>query len=67
MFYSLSRECARPTTPKTWEPGGDVRVVVGTHLSGVDGVAPRWGRPKTLLREAEDAVPKVAARIYPKP
>jgi hypothetical protein len=25
VFYSVSRECSRPTTPKTWEPGGDVR------------------------------------------
>jgi hypothetical protein len=33
VFYSLSRECGRPTTPKMWEPGGDVRVVVGEHLA----------------------------------
>lgn len=61
VFYSLSRECARPTSPKTWEPGGDVRVVVGEHLAGVDAREPKWGRPTTLLRESEDGVPKVVA------
>lgn len=61
VFYSLSRECSRPTTPQTWEPGGDVRVIVGEHLAGLDGYVPKWGKPKTLIPESVDGVPKVVA------
>jgi len=37
------------------------RVVVGQHLARMDSTPPKWGRPTTLLREAEDGVPKVVA------
>jgi hypothetical protein len=36
LFYSLSRECNRPTEPKTWEPGGDVRIIVVGHTVQVE-------------------------------
>jgi hypothetical protein len=64
LFYTESTACWRPTSPPTWEPGGDVRLLTLEGLHQGAGKALTWSTPRTLLEERTDGVPKVRPAAY---
>ncbi|KAK3239698.1 hypothetical protein CYMTET_50393 [Cymbomonas tetramitiformis] len=56
LFYAESTECIRPSTPPTWEPGGDIKVI-----TMADPPYGPWSPARTLLQQETDNIPKVIA------
>jgi predicted neuraminidase len=63
LFYTESHACFRPTSPKTYMPGGSIKMIKITILTGRSVIPMRavWGEIKTLREQTETQMPWVIA------
>eukprot|EP00239_Pterosperma_sp_CCMP1384_P009816 CAMPEP_0197860546 /NCGR_PEP_ID=MMETSP1438-20131217/35977_1 /TAXON_ID=1461541 /ORGANISM="Pterosperma sp., Strain CCMP1384" /LENGTH=715 /DNA_ID=CAMNT_0043477445 /DNA_START=100 /DNA_END=2247 /DNA_ORIENTATION=+ len=65
LFYAQSRHCRRHTTPPTWDPGGDIKMMTSDSSTILDrinkGGGAKWSSPRVLLSQGTDDIPKVIA------